>query len=176
VFSPLCHVTVFCTRSQTALHSSPMEAPSTFSLKLQGRFFAETSPLTAGFLRYRRSSDYLYGISHRFHRDRPKVVEVEEVVRVVGSLGEKRAHSGRGRNSSSSRHNYLDRSRTVSFRDDKEKGQPELPFFFVGARGFSAEGGSAVPILRIGTSWRRTPDPLNPIQVRYRAALRNRPE
>jgi hypothetical protein len=43
----------------------------------------------------------------------------------------------------------------------RKKGSPreEDPSAFVGARGFSAEGGSAVPIRRIGTSWRRTPDP-----------------
>ena len=45
-----------------------------------------------------------------------------------------------------------------------EKEQRMLLFFVCRSAGFSAEGGSAVPILRIGTSWRRTPDPLNPIQ------------
>jgi hypothetical protein len=104
----------------------PLGAPVTSDLKLQGRFFAETSPLIAGFLRYRRSSDYLYGISHRFHRDRSKVGEEEEVVRTVGSFRERRVHSGRVRNSSSSRHNYLDRSRTVSLseRRDFPEGTP----------------------------------------------------
>jgi hypothetical protein len=100
----------------------PFGAPATLDLKLQGSFFAEILPLTAGFFCYRRlSGSLLYGISHRFQRDRSKVAEEEEVVRTVGSFGERRVHSGRVRNSSSSRHNYLDRSRTVSFRGDNEK-------------------------------------------------------